>query len=147
MEQPNRCRVCRRISPIGAKLPINGSNPQKLTSSKTAFGAVAMAAGLFVTLSSSAALAQCGTASWYALSSKTASGERMNASDLTAAHRSLPFGTRLRVTNQNNGKSVVVRINDRGPFIKGRMLDLSRGAAHQLGFIKSGHTKICATQT
>ena len=118
-----------------------------MTNSKTALGAVALSAGLFVSLSSNAALAQCGTASWYALSSKTASGERMNASAMTAAHRSLPFGTRLKVTNQNNGKSVVVRINDRGPFIKGRMLDLSRGAAQQLGFIKSGHTKICTAQT
>jgi len=62
---------------------------------------------------------------------------------MTAAHRSLPFGTKLRVTNKNNGRSVVVRINDRGPFVKGRMLDLSRGAANQLGFIGSGHTAVC----
>ena len=67
----------------------------------------------------------------------------MNPSAMTAAHRSLPFGTRLKVTNQNNGRSVVVRINDRGPFIKGRVLDLSKGAASQLGFISSGHTSVC----
>lgn len=85
----------------------------------------------------------CGRASWYALSSKTASGERMNPAGMTAAHRSLPFGTKLKVINQKNGRAVVVRINDRGPFIKGRVLDLSKAAAHQLGFIRAGHAKIC----
>ncbi len=89
------------------------------------------------------ASAQCGGASWYALTSKTASGERMNPSKMTAAHRSLPFGTKIKVTNSSNGKAVVVRINDRGPFIKGRMLDLSKAAAGKLGFIGKGHTKIC----
>jgi rare lipoprotein A len=89
------------------------------------------------------AQAQCGRASSYALTSKTASGERMNPKALTAAHRSLPFGTKLRVTNQRNGRSVVVRVNDRGPFIKGRVLDLSKGAAQVLGFVGAGHTKVC----
>lgn len=89
------------------------------------------------------ASAQCGRASWYALHSRTASGERMNPAAMTAAHRSLPFGTRLKVTNQRNGRAVIVRINDRGPFIRGRMLDLSRGAAGQLGFIGAGQTKVC----
>jgi len=92
---------------------------------------------------SSAAYAQCGRASWYALTSKTASGERMNPAGMTAAHRSLPFGTKLKVSNPKNGRSVVVRINDRGPFIKGRILDLSKGAASKLGFIRSGHTNVC----
>lgn len=87
--------------------------------------------------------AQCGGASWYALTSKTASGERMNPNALTAAHRSLPFGTKLKVTNQRNGKAVVVRINDRGPFVGGRVIDLSKAAAAKLGFIRAGHTKIC----
>ena len=91
--------------------------------------------------------AQCGSASWYALHSKTASGERMNPAALTAAHRTLPFGTKVKVTNQRNGKSVVVRINDRGPFAKGRVIDLSKAAASKLGFIKSGHTKICMQQS
>jgi rare lipoprotein A len=89
------------------------------------------------------AAAQCGRASWFALHSKTASGERMNPAAMTAAHRSLPFGTRLRVTNRRNGKVVMVRINDRGPFIRGRVLDLSRGAARKLGFVRSGHTSVC----
>lgn len=91
----------------------------------------------------SLAQAQCGSASWYALTSTTASGERMNPAALTAAHRKLPFGTKIKVTNAANGKAVVVRINDRGPFAKGRILDLSKAAASKLGFIRAGHTKIC----
>jgi rare lipoprotein A len=113
---------------------------------QTALVAVTIAAGLMVgasATSATAAAGQCGRASWYALHSKTASGERMNPSAMTAAHRTLPFGTKLRVTNQNNGRSVIVRINDRGPFIRGRVLDLSKGAAGQLGFIGSGHTAVC----
>ena len=92
---------------------------------------------------STPALAQCGSASWYALTSKTASGERMNPAAMTAAHRSLPFGTKVKVTNQRNGKAVTVRINDRGPFVKGRVIDLSKAAAKALGFVNAGHTKIC----
>jgi rare lipoprotein A len=85
----------------------------------------------------------CGGASWYALHSRTASGERMNPSKLTAAHRSLRFGTKLKVTNRRNGRAVVVRINDRGPFIRGRVLDLSRAAAHEIGMVSSGTAKVC----
>lgn len=65
---------------------------------------------------------------------KTASGERANPGGLTAAHRTLPFGTRVQVTNRRNGRSVVVRINDRGPFVRGRVIDLSTAAARVLGF-------------
>ena len=110
---------------------------------KFAATGLALAATLALGLSTVEASAQCGRASWYALHSRTASGERMNPSALTAAHRSLPFGTKMRVTNSKNGRSVIVRINDRGPFVKGRFLDLSRGAAQQLGFISSGHTAVC----
>jgi len=88
----------------------------------------------------------CGGASWYALTSITASGERMDPNLMTAAHKTLPFGTKLRVTNPKNGKSAVVRINDRGPFIKGRVIDLSKAAAAKLGFINAGHTKVCMVQ-
>ncbi|MER8829679.1 septal ring lytic transglycosylase RlpA family protein [Mesorhizobium sp. M0938] len=115
-------------------------------SNQTALVAATIAAGLMVGASASPAAAQCGRASWYALHSKTASGERMNPSALTAAHRTLPFGTKLKVTNRNNGRSVVVRINDRGPFIKGRVIDLSKGAARRLGFISSGHTSVCTAR-
>jgi rare lipoprotein A len=81
-----------------------------------------------------------GMASFYGNESggRTATGERFNPNLLTAAHRSLPFGTRVRVTNNNNGRSVVVRINDRGPFTGGRVIDVSTGAARQLGMISSG---------
>jgi rare lipoprotein A len=81
------------------------------------------------------ASAQSGIASIYAYSgSRTASGEHMSPGGLTAAHRTLPFGTMVRVTNQHSGRSVVVRINDRGPFVRGRIIDLSPAAAQALGF-------------
>lgn len=69
----------------------------------------------------------------------TASGERFDPAMLTAAHRTLPFGSRVRVTNPRNGQTVVVRINDRGPFTKGRTIDLSRRAAEHIGIIQAGH--------
>lgn len=82
-----------------------------------------------------------GMASWYGYDgsgTRTASGERYNPEGLTAAHRTLPLGTKIRVTNTRNGRSVVVRVNDRGPYIRGRILDLSAGAARLLGMISSG---------
>jgi rare lipoprotein A len=79
-----------------------------------------------------AALAQSGVASVYS-GQKTANGEYASAGGLTAAHRTLPFGTKVRVTNQHTGRSVVVRINDRGPFVRGRVIDITPAAAHELG--------------
>ena len=73
---------------------------------------------------------------------RTASGERFNPNAMTAAHRTLRFGTRVRVTNFRNGRSVIVRINDRGPFVKGRAIDLSRGAARAIGMGSSAHVRI-----
>ena len=105
--------------------------------------AAAAATGLFLAVSAGAASAQCGGASWYALTSKTASGERMNPAAMTAAHRSLPFGAKVRVVNQRNGRAVIVRINDRGPFIRGRVIDLSKAAAGKIGMIRAGHAPIC----
>ena len=67
----------------------------------------------------------------------------MNPSKLTAAHRSMAFGTKVKVTNKHNGKSVIVRINDRGPFIRGRVLDLSKAAAQNIGMIQAGAAKVC----
>ena len=72
----------------------------------------------------------------------TANGERFNMRAMTAAHKTLPFGTMVRVTNPSNGRSVVVRINDRGPFIPGREIDLSRGAAEAIGMIQRGHARV-----
>lgn len=89
---------------------------------------------------------QLGHASWYSLpANKTANGERMNPNELTAAHRSLPFGTKVLVENLANGRSVVVRINDRGPFIGGRIIDLSKAAAASIGMIASGTAKVRVT--
>jgi rare lipoprotein A len=91
---------------------------------------------------------QLGHASWYSLpANMTANGERMNPNELTAAHRSLPFGTRVLVENLANGRSVVVRINDRGPFIGGRIIDLSKAAAASIGMIESGTAKVRVTST
>lgn len=82
-----------------------------------------------------------GSASWYGgkfHGRTTANGETYNMNAMTAAHRSLAFGTRVRVTNTRNGRAVEVRINDRGPFIGGRVIDLSRSAAQEIGMINSG---------
>ena len=81
-------------------------------------------------------------ATWYMHGSRTANGEKFNPDGLTAAHKTLPFGTVLRVTNPDNGRSIVVRINDRGPFTKGLDLDIARGGAQQLGFINKGRTRL-----
>ena len=93
----------------------------------------------------SEAAAQTGRASWYALTSMTANGERCDPNALTAAHPTLPFGTRVKVDNLDNGRSVVVRINDRGPFVGGRIIDLTRAAARSLDFISSGTAKVRLT--
>ena len=83
-----------------------------------------------------------GKASWYNIrtnrGTKTASGERLDERAATAAHKTLPMGTKVRVTNLKNGNSEVVRINDRGPFIKGRVIDVTIGTAERLGFVRSG---------
>ncbi|NNE23600.1 MAG: septal ring lytic transglycosylase RlpA family protein [Rhizobiales bacterium] len=83
-----------------------------------------------------------GKASWYKMGTRTANGERFNPNGLTAAHRTLKFGTKVRVTNLRNGKSVVVRINDRGPFIRSRIIDVSMGAARQIGLTRMGVAKV-----
>jgi rare lipoprotein A len=86
-----------------------------------------------------------GMASFYTVRSsgrRTASGERLDAKALTAAHRTLPFGTRVRVTNLENGRDIVVRINDRGPFRRGRVIDVSMAAARSLGFVQDGLARV-----
>jgi rare lipoprotein A len=87
------------------------------------------------------ASAQSGIASVYT-EGPTATGERVVPSGMTAAHRTLPFGTMVRVTNTSNGRSVVVRINDRGPFVKGRIIDLTPGAAHAIGIAGLGSVTV-----
>ena len=83
-----------------------------------------------------------GVASFYTEGQQTASGEKFDTNDLTAAHPTLPFGTRLRVTNVATGRSVTVRVNDRGPYIPGRIVDVSHSAANALGMVESGVAKV-----
>ena len=86
--------------------------------------------------------ASSGVASFYSSGSRTASGEAFNPNELTAAHRTLPFGTKLRVTNVATGQSVTVRVNDRGPFVPGRVVDVSSSAAESLGMTGKGVAKV-----
>lgn len=104
------------------------------------------AAALALTLAPGLAFAQCGGASWYGPGfngNRAASGEIFNENAMTAAHRSLPFGTTVRVVDQNSGNAVTVRINDRGPFHRGRIIDLSKAAATELGFRNRGTASVC----
>lgn len=98
-----------------------------------------IAAFLLVPFSAQAAPAWTGMASYYWQPQRVAcGGGKFNPGAMTAAHKTLPCGTKVRVTNKRNGKSVVVTINDRGPFIKGRIIDLSKAAAAKIGMLKSG---------
>jgi rare lipoprotein A len=88
---------------------------------------------------------QTGKASWYGKKyhgRRTANGERFDMYKLTAAHRKLPFGTIVRVTNLRNGRSVIVKINDRGPFVRGRIIDLSYAAARKIGIVEDGIARV-----
>lgn len=105
---------------------------------------VAVAAAL-IGFSVAADAGVTGMASYYKSGKRTANGEHFNPHGLTAAHRKLRFGTKLRVTNVRTGKSVVVRVNDRGPFIRGRIIDLSLGAAKVIGLTKSGVARVSYT--
>lgn len=89
--------------------------------------------------------AEKGMASWYGKKfhkRRTSSGERYNMYQLTAAHKTVPFSTRLQVTNLKNGKKVIVRVNDRGPFVSNRVIDLSYAAAKKIGMVNQGLTKV-----
>ena len=103
---------------------------------------LALSIGTALLFAPVAAGAQTGMASWYKMGRVTANGERYRPMGLTAAHRHLKFGTLVRVTNLRTGRSVVVRINDRGPFAGGRIIDLSLGAARVIGLHKSGVAKV-----
>ena len=108
--------------------------------------AVFVAAIAAAFLSSTAAYAQCGGASWYGPGfngKRAASGEIFNENAMTAAHRSLPFGTKVMVTDQRTGNAIEVTINDRGPFHGGRIIDLSKAAATKLGIRNAGTGKVC----
>jgi rare lipoprotein A len=107
---------------------------------------VAVAAGsaflLAGTVEAGSKLKTEGLASWYKMGTKTANGESYEPMGITAAHPTLPFGTKVRVTNAGNGQSVVVRINDRGPFTGGRIIDLSKGAAKAISMRQAGVARV-----
>jgi rare lipoprotein A len=116
----------------------------KLRSYHSAFVALGALAPLAVEAKSS-----CGIASWYGPGfhgNLTASGERFNSRALTAAHKSLPFGSRVRVVNQDTGRSVTIRVNDDGPHIPGRIIDLSEGAFRQIASLGQGVAKVCISK-
>jgi rare lipoprotein A len=104
---------------------------------RTIISVFAVAAALIAGVAQAEA-GERGMASFYGYHSKTANGEMMNPNAMTAAHKTLPFGTRVRVTNTRTGRSVIVRINDRGPFVRGRIIDVSTGAARALGMVGAG---------
>lgn len=86
-----------------------------------------------------------GEASFYGhelAGNRTANGERFNPMGMTAAHRTLPLGSKIKVTNKSNGQSVIVRINDRGPFVKHRLIDVSLGAAHKINMVRAGKAMV-----
>src|SRR3954447_12972035 len=126
-------------------------SPESMTKASTALAITAVVLGCALTTSPAAAEEtkpiQTGAASWYGPGfhgKRTATGERFNTNDLTAAHKTLPFGTKVRVTNERTGRSVVVRINDRGPYAHGRVIDLSKAAAAAVGIAGVGQVTLAA---
>lgn len=113
-----------------------------------AFIILGLSACVAVNSSGHKSVYQTGKASWYGEKyhgRKTASGEKYNMNAMTAAHKKLPFGTKVKVTSKVNGQSVIVRINDRGPFAKNRIIDVSKAAAKKLGMIQSGEIPVTIT--
>jgi rare lipoprotein A len=112
-----------------------------MTAARGTFAATILSAALAVLMLPVVAQAESGRAAYYR-GGRTASGERAGPDQFTAAHRTLPFGAMVLVTNVRNGRSVIVRINDRGPYGGGRIIDVSIAAARQLGMIGSGTAKV-----
>jgi rare lipoprotein A len=128
---------------------IVGTSPptsEKLPVTITGVAIIAVAAGLSFLTSASAG--ESGIASVYSTDSgkKTANGQRLSPAALTAAHRTLPFGTKVQVTNRRNGRVVVVTINDRGPFVRGRIIDLTPAAARAIGFTGLARVTLAPSQ-
>jgi peptidoglycan lytic transglycosylase len=139
--------ICLVTTALAACAQSPGSPRASLGVGRTSSLASAATPRKHIALAAPVALPEIGTssvglASYYSEGTETASGERFNPQELTAAHPNLPFGTRLRVTNLATGQSVVVRVNDRGPFVPGRSVDVSYSAAQQLGFLDSGTAKV-----
>lgn len=145
-EAPAVTSVATAFADLGPAATEPFAEPAAVDVTEVTPAASADTAPLSGPLSSQAAtMLDTGMASYYGrelAGNRTASGEAFNPAELTAAHRSLPFGTRLRVTNQRTGQSVVVRVNDRGPYARGRVLDLSQAAAEQIGMVRTGSAPV-----
>ena len=146
-----RCKIHAQIVAIAvAAMTLAACGGPAVVSNKSEWGtagnrhpAPARTAKHILPATKSAAKASSyGVASFYKDDTETASGEKFDPHQLTAAHRTLPFGTRLRITNVETGRSVTVRINDRGPYIPGRSVDLSYSAADTIGMVERGVTKV-----
>jgi rare lipoprotein A len=142
---PRLCAVALTAAALGA------CAQNSVVNNKVALRSVARQAPLLNTRTQAAfstkqtggpRLGSYGVASFYSEGERTASGEKYDPNALTAAHRSLPFGTKVRVTNAANGRSVTVRVNDRGPFVAGRTIDVSYIAAERLGITNRGVAKV-----
>src|SRR5215203_2536582 len=140
MAPPSCCSVTSCIVQCSKR-----RKPEPMTKACNALAITALVLGCALAATPAAAeesrSIQTGAASWYGPGfhgKKTANGERFNTHALTAAHKTLPFGTKVRVTNESTGKSVVVRINDRGPYAQGRVIDLSKAAADAVGILGVG---------
>jgi rare lipoprotein A len=124
---------------------INGMSRNNSTANVSFFNRISVISLFFLLLATSLFSMQIGFASWYGgkfQGRKTSSGEIYDMNRLTAAHKTLPFGTMVRVTNLKNGKSVCVKVNDRGPFVRGRIIDLSKAAAIEIGSVNYGVTLV-----
>lgn len=146
-EPPLRTPARRRCAPFPAARASISAPRRPTATFRLIFAAPAAAAlfGFVAAAAQDATVSETGLASWYGPEFKgraTASGEAYNPAYLTAAHRSLPFGSLVHVQNLDNQRDMVVRINDRGPFVRGRMLDVSYAAARQLGMLQSGVGRI-----
>ena len=136
----------------GERSQASGPGPRRfMTKASTALAVTAVVLGCALGATPAAAEEtrpiQTGAASWYGPGfhgKRTANGETFNTHPLTAAHKTLPFGTQVRVTNERTGKSVVVRINDRGPYAHGRVIDLSKAAAKTVGISGAGKVMLAA---
>ena len=122
-----------------------GSNGKSAKSGKVSYKTSKKSKSSYSDSGSGGGYTLTGKASYYWEPQALASGGRFNPNAMTAAHKTLPFGTKVRVTNQNNGKSVVVTINDRGPYIAGRIIDLSKAAAHSISMQGSGVVSVKVT--
>ena len=133
---PHKPTKQTRLKQTRLRKPLSNTKLEKALKTKQISYLVPAIGALLLCVANAPADAQSGLASVYSVDSgaRTASGARLNPGALTAAHRTLPFGSHVRVTNRTNGRSVVVTITDRGPFMRGRIIDLTPAAARTLGF-------------